>query len=594
MAAFGFATIEKKDSANTLWTQVWAQQKNDFLRDLDQFEQGLDHKSQVQSQADFLQLRRSWKKWECLASYFFPAWSNEINGAPLPKVDENDGSWQTQIDPQGLQTMEELLWAKSWNSDQITQVKTRIQGLRWSIDKLSKIENLARFEKWQILDALALEIIRIQTLGMSGLDTQKSQQYLSESSAALRACGDLALLMQKNALEPEKKALQSWIQNIELARSKLKGNPERFDKISWIRNELSPLYGEIRKWQWEAKLNALGKEAMAQPSPINPKALNLFDKKFFNIDAFWKGPKPIDSMSAFALGKMLFQDQRLSANASLSCASCHQESLGFADGKPRSIGQGAKVLARNSPGLIGAFWQKTFFWDGRAKGLNEQMDHVVFSHGEFNTNYVKMTQVLHDPKYDSLVQKAFQSPKGMYTKGMINSAIAWYLYGLEYGNNPFAKWMRHEKSQISPAVLRGANLFMGKALCASCHFAPLWGGLSPPFYEENEYEVIGTPQTSALNKAVLDSDLGRAKLFPHPIWKRAFKTPSLINVAKTSPYMHHGAFQKLSQVIQFYQKGGGQGIGLKVENQTLPFDHLQLSQTEVKDLMAFLHSLSEP
>lgn len=590
-----FATLEKQNNDNNYCQKLWIEQKNNFTKALIHFENSLDNpQDQSKTHSAFLELRQAWKRWEPLASYYFPAWASEINGAPIPKVDENDGSWQTQIAPQGLQVIEDLLWKNRLDSTQLNTIKSLCTGLHWSISKVGKIENLARFEKWQVLDAVAIELIRIQTLGLSGFDTPKSGQNLLESATALGSSIELVQKIALNSPNPERQQLLSWSKKAQQAILPLQiHNPDSFDKITWIRNQLSPLYSEIRNWQWQAERNALGHQGRARPSAINPLAGNLFDKNFFNIDAFWKGPKPSDSISAVLLGKMLFNDKSLSSNQSLSCASCHLEEMGFADGKAKSIGQNGEILERNSPGLKGAFWQKSFFWDGRAKGLNEQMDHVVFSHGEFNTDYMKMIQAIQKPAYDSLIQRSFPQSKGIIAKGVINSAIAWYIYSLGVGNNSFARWMRQETTQLPAAVHRGANLFMGKALCATCHFAPLWSGLAAPMYEENEFEVIGTPREPDFVNPKPDLDLGRGAKMKSPIWQGAFKTPSLINVSKTAPYMHHGSFNKLEEVIELYHKGGGRGLGLDVPNQTLPFDHLELSEQDQSDLVAFLGALAE-
>ena len=105
---------------------------------------------------------------------------------------------------------------------------------------------------------------------------------------------------------------------------------------------------------------------------------------------------------------------------------------------------------------------------------------------------------------------------------------------------------------------RGFNLFMGKARCGTCHFAPLFNGVTPPLYERADVEVIGTPGTPE-HPASLDADSGRARIDRLAEHVAAFKTPTLRNVALTAPYMHNGACRTLDQVIRFYDGGGGQG-----------------------------------
>jgi len=134
---------------------------------------------------------------------------------------------------------------------------------------------------------------------------------------------------------------------------------------------------------------------------------------------------------------------------------------------------------------------------------------------------------------------------------------------------------------------------MGKGLCATCHFMPLTNGTVPPFFSDHEKEVIGVPKTAA-NKE-LDEDLGfywrhNEELEVH---KGMFKTPTIRNAALTAPYMHNGVYNTLEEVMNFYNKGGGGGLGFDLEHQTLPFDELKLSPKEEKALVTFVKTLSD-
>jgi cytochrome c peroxidase len=103
---------------------------------------------------------------------------------------------------------------------------------------------------------------------------------------------------------------------------------------------------------------------------------------------------------------------------------------------------------------------------------------------------------------------------------------------------------------------------MGKAQCATCHFIPLFNGLIPPDYALTEFEVLGTTSTDRLDHPHLSRDPGRYTLYPFPFFKGAFKTPTVRNAALTGPYMHNGAFRDLNRLMDFYNKGGGAGLGL--------------------------------
>jgi cytochrome c peroxidase len=118
---------------------------------------------------------------------------------------------------------------------------------------------------------------------------------------------------------------------------------------------------------------------------------------------------------------------------------------------------------------------------------------------------------------------------------------------------------------------------------------PLFNGTFPPRYVKTEGEVIGVPEDSLGHR--LDPDRGRFDVLPVPSYDHAFKTPTLRNVGRTVPYMHNGVYQRLEQVVEFYEKGGGVGLGLKVDDQTLPFDKLSLTKNEKRDLINFMRAL---
>ena len=126
-----------------------------------------------------------------------------------------------------------------------------------------------------------------------------------------------------------------------------------------------------------------------------------------------------------------------------------------------------------------------------------------------------------------------------------------------------------------------------------CHFAPLFGGTLPLTYLESEPEVIGVPATRAKHGTSVDPDPGVFAIDRAPIHRHAFKTPSVRNAALTAPYMHNGVFRTLAQVVDFYDSGGGNGIGLRLANQTLSPEALHLTDPEKRDLVAFLGALTD-
>ena len=139
----------------------------------------------------------------------------------------------------------------------------------------------------------------------------------------------------------------------------------------------------------------------------------------------------------------------------------------------------------------------------------------------------------------------------------------------------------------------GFNLFMGKGLCGTCHFAPLFNGTVPPAYTQTESEVIGVPSRAVTRNASIDPDVGRIAITRRPTQRHAFKTPTLRNVELTAPYMHNGVYRTLEEVLDFYNRGGGAGIGSEVPNQTLPFDKLNLTSAEQRAIIVFLRTLTD-
>jgi cytochrome c peroxidase len=148
-------------------------------------------------------------------------------------------------------------------------------------------------------------------------------------------------------------------------------------------------------------------------------------------------------------------------------------------------------------------------------------------------------------------------------------------------------------SNLSKREINGFNVFMGKAKCGTCHFLPLFNGAKPPRYYFTESEVLGVPAEKHKNKAVIDNDSGRILITGIPIHLFAFKTPTIRNIALTAPYMHNGVFDTLEEVVEFYDSGGGSGLKIAPENQTLPPEKLKLTRQEKKDLVLFMKSLTD-
>lgn len=101
------------------------------------------------------------------------------------------------------------------------------------------------------------------------------------------------------------------------------------------------------------------------------------------------------------------------------------------------------------------------------------------------------------------------------------------------------------------------------------------------------------PLALVWKKAIIDKDSGRYKLNRMQELLFAFKTPGIRNVEKTAPYMHNGVYESLDDVVRFYHKGGGVGIGINLPFQSLPFDSLSLNNNEKNAIIAFMKTLTD-
>jgi cytochrome c peroxidase len=195
------------------------------------------------------------------------------------------------------------------------------------------------------------------------------------------------------------------------------------------------------------------------------------------------------------------------------------------------------------------------------------------------------------PVYAELFRNAYPKDRLPITAYNIANAISSYIRTLTAMNSRFDQYINGVSTSLSEDEKKGFNLFTGKAKCATCHFVPLFNGLVPPQFTETESEVIGVPKKA--NKKVLDEDEGKSNFTRSEIHKFSFKTPTLRNIALTAPYMHNGAFRTLDEVLKFYNKGGGKGLKIAPANQTLPFDKLDLSKKEMKQVISFLKTLTD-
>ncbi len=295
-----------------------------------------------------------------------------------------------------------------------------------------------------------------------------------------------------------------------------------------------------------------------------------------------------------SIGKLLFYDPILSGNNMRSCASCHKLDNYLADTSSATALQFNRkdVLKRNQPTLINSVYNHLLMADGKDLTLLDQVKDVISNPEEMGSSEeVVIEKVMNTPAYKKHLTKfaSYINEKEKISIKHISSAIT-YFYG-KYSNyySPFDEAINNKK-QLNDDVVKGFNIFMSKAQCGTCHFAPQFNGIKPP-YIGNEFEVIGVP-ANPLAKNISD-DYGRYKVHVANETKNAFRTPTIRNAAFTKPYMHNGVYKTLEEVIDFYDAGGGAGKGIQVDNQTLASDSLHLTKEEKIQLVAFINSLTE-
>ncbi|WP_109019971.1 cytochrome-c peroxidase [Leptospira kobayashii] len=273
-----------------------------------------------------------------------------------------------------------------------------------------------------------------------------------------------------------------------------------------------------------------------------------------------------------ALGKMLFFDPRLSGSNWISCATCHNPSLGWSDGLPKGLGHGMQKLGRNSPTIINAGFGALQFWDGRAPSLEEQAKGPIQSPGEMNQNPEELVKELKKiPAYVDLFDKTF--PKEGLTFDTIANAIASFERTVVSKNSPFDKWRSGDATAVNDSAKRGFDLFNSKAKCILCH-----QGFN---FSDNGFHNIGLKEEEGV------VDVGRFEHLPIKILKGAFKTPTLRDITLSGPYMHNGMYNSLEEVVEHYDRGGD-----NKENLSPNISPLGLSEEEKKDLVAFMKTLT--
>ncbi len=541
----------------------------------------------------FYNARLTYKQIEFLAEYYNPYTAKHINGPAIDEVEEDD-PLQKIVPPNGFQVIEELLFP-AYDSENKLEVLREISVLHASVNRLNLVTQTTKMADRHIFDAMRQQIYRIITLGITGFDSPIAFHSMPEAATSLQSLKQTFLIYQPQLTEKSPELLAQTEKAFDASIAYLQKNQDfnSFDRVAFITDYANALSASLADAQ-----QALQIPAPAGLRAFSPTAKTLFDKDAFNADYYAPDHDSHLTVARAELGKILFFDPILSGNNYRSCASCHNPDKAFADGQAKSIAFDFKgQVSRNAPTIINAGLQRSLFHDMRVVYLEDQASDVLANEKEMHGSFKKATVlVAQSLEYVEMFKKAFPGQtanENTVTEQQMKVAIASYVRSLTGMNSRFDQYMRGDKTQLSAREKSGLNLFMGKAKCATCHFVPLFNGTVPPEFDHTEAEIIGVPASTDTLHPTLDADLGKFALYQINLHKFAFKTPTLRNVALTAPYMHNGVYTTMEEVVDFYNKGGGAGLGIDVPNQTLPADPLHLTLQEKKDLVAFMQTLTD-
>ena len=376
--------------------------------------------------------------------------------------------------------------------------------------------------------------------------------------------------------------------------------------------------------------------AVAHPKPLYlPETFTPFE---FQMNATFPIPDlPRDNpltVERVELGKKLFFDKRVSINNQQSCADCHLPERAFADNRRTARGAEGEIGPRNSMPLFNLAWKKSFFWDGRAKSLREQVlqpiQNPIEMHQSLTNLVLKLggtgfqpvvsgvppethgtatkpetpseqrkspgarpsgatpdgtggTPVPPNENYPALFIAAFGSPE--ITAEKISLALENYLLTLTSFDAKFDRVLRGEE-KFSAAEQRGFELFSTEydprrgqfgADCFHCHGGPL--------FQSQAFANNGSDGAF--------TDLGREKVTGKASDRGKFSVPSLRNVELTAPYMHDGRFRTLEDVIRHYSTGIPRSATLDPNLAKHPDGGVPLNAADKNALVSFLKTLTD-
>jgi len=357
------------------------------------------------------------------------------------------------------------------------------------------------------------------------------------------------------------------------------------------------------------------KEESQKSEPDSPEILNLpevpFDYSTLNLPSHFTtnlpdrpiptsingadntpDDNPVTDHGA-TLGRVLFYDKKLSANGTISCASCHKQEKGFSDDAVFSLGFDGEITPRHSMTLINAryYARGRFFWDERASTLEEQVLMPFQDPIEMGLTLEELVEkVKGQPHYPELFQDAFGNDS--VNPDRIAKALAQFVRSIVSYSSKYDEGRSQVNSltenfpNFSSEENLGKNIFFSTspsrgAACFVCHTSEAFINIS-----------VG-PQNNGLDAQTTDA--GAGNVFDSPLFEGRFKTSTLRNIELTAPYMHDGRFDNLEQVIEHYNSGvqPHPNLSASLADENGQPERLNLNEAERAALVAFLRTLTD-
>jgi len=542
----------------------------DLIKATSALESAMASRSKEDAWTAYLSARRAYRRAAPLAASLAPATSSQVDPVRAHPTEVVTGV--------GLREIGDALLEPSPSWPKLARLVERTAP---SLRMLHRELSVARYSTHQVAAALSLGIF---TWGraLDGSLAEHDSEFEIDTLSAGEAIGELVELLSlelpetgpsRVRLDAAASAFRAWLG--------AQDGPPR-GRLAALR-----LSGELGAAVRRAAFELTGRGVLAPFAPAQRRFDELFDEPV-HVATFplLRGAAP--QPQQVALGAALFHDVRLSANSTMSCATCHDRAFGMrSPGVPLDVH--GKPLPRDAPAIWNTAYEASHFWDGRARNMSQQIRIAV--QRDMGGDWPTLVSRLQE---DAALNRRFEAvfPEGL-TEKTVQAAIAEFERTLVFHDTPLDRYVAGDDGAMDASMLLGFDVYFGKARCSRCHQLPLTSGTAPPRFTESEVSVIGVPTAPRVKS--LDPDRGRGPRTGQPFDEHAFKVPTLRNLVATAPYFHNRSFDTLADVVEFYEEGSGEGLGFELEHFDPDAGEFELSDQERAALIVFLEkALAHP